>query len=276
MNNHIVKTTILRDNPGCKVLLEEMQDGRKHVRKSYVHSVNTDGEWNALCFLYSANFNVPKPYKKNAQGMYMQYIDGGVLWDSYQAADAITKQELINKFTTLLHSLHIITPKNTPPFNGFIKNELAEIKNIIKKKKIDRYWEVYNKLTILAAGIKEFSSCYIHRDYHVWNVMLDSNQKLYLIDMELNQGDYRFDVGWTYMIQSRSAVHDARHGDIAEAFLSEYCRLEPEVCNDIEFFMQLANLRWLVNVAPEKNTDNHWFPEMAAIAEQAIAKFLNN
>ncbi|MDR1689388.1 MAG: hypothetical protein LBS21_12370, partial [Clostridiales bacterium] len=83
MNNHVVKTTVLRDNPGCKVLLEEMRDGRKHVRKSYVHSADTDGEWNALCFLYNANFNVPKPYKKDAQGMYMQYIDGGVLWDSY-------------------------------------------------------------------------------------------------------------------------------------------------------------------------------------------------
>lgn len=41
-------------------------------------------------------------------------------------------------------------------------------------------------------------SCYLHRDYHIWNVLSDKNNKLYVIDLELKQGDYRFDVGWTY------------------------------------------------------------------------------
>ena len=35
MENNIVKTTAFRDHHGCKVLLEEMQDGQKHVRKTY-------------------------------------------------------------------------------------------------------------------------------------------------------------------------------------------------------------------------------------------------
>ena len=92
--------------------------------------------------------------------------------------------------------------------------------------------------------------------------------------MELTQGDYRFDVGWTYMLQSRTAVHDSRHNDIAKTFLSGYYKLNPEACEDIDFFMQLANLRWLVNVAPEKKSDKHWFPEMKTAAEQAITDYL--
>ncbi len=274
MDNTIVKTTAFRDNPFCKVLLEEMQDGRKHVRKIYLNNEQLNNEWDAMCFLYNEGFSVPEPYKKDENGMYLQYIDNGVFYDILIAADDTTKHELMAKFVKLLYDLHKIKPKDEP-VNGFVKNELAEIKAIIEKKQIEHYWEILAKLEVLSAKISENKPCYIHRDYHVWNVLSDKNHKLYLIDMELKQGDCRFDVGWTYMLQSRSAVHDKISGDIAQAFLSEYYKLNPEAREDIEFFMQLANLRWLVNVAPENKSDKHWFPKMKAIAEQAITEFLS-
>jgi aminoglycoside phosphotransferase (APT) family kinase protein len=224
--------------------------------------------------LFDSGFNVPEPYEKFEKGYVMQYIDNGILWNLYQAADVATQSDLIDKFTKLLFDLHSVKPKSEPPHGGFIKNELEEIKSIINEKQIDHYREIFDKLETLSIGIKEYPSCYIHRDYHVWNVLTDKNHKLYLIDMELKQGDYRFDVGWTYMLQSRSAVHDARHGKIAEAFLTGYYELQPKSRNDIEYFKQLANLRWLVNVAPLNKTDKHWFPEMKDKAEQAFAEFL--
>ena len=274
MTKPIIKTTTFRDHPGCKVLLEEMQDGQKFIRKSCRDKVTTDKEWDALNYLHSAGINVPELYRNNEHGMYMQYIDGGMLWDSYQTADADCQQDLIEKFTKLLFDLHNVPPRDKPSFGSFIQNELAEIKVIMEKKQLDEYNKIHSKLTDLSVNIKETPPCYIHRDYHVWNVLFDSNQKLYLIDMELTQGDSRFDVGWTYMLQKRSAVHDPRHGEIAQSFLESYYQLNPEANIDIEFFMQLANLRWLVNVAPENKTDNHWFPEMRDIAEQDIKDFL--
>lgn len=73
MDNHIIKITVIRENPNVKVLLEEMQDGRQQVRKSCSTGVSLfDEEWNALCFLYNAGFSVPKPYKNDEQGMCMQ------------------------------------------------------------------------------------------------------------------------------------------------------------------------------------------------------------
>ncbi|MCL2054649.1 MAG: aminoglycoside phosphotransferase family protein [Oscillospiraceae bacterium] len=273
MENTIVKTTTFRDYPGGEVILEEMQDGRKHIRK--LHK-SIDEEWDALCFLQGAGINIPELYKKDENGLYMQYIDGGMLWDNYQAADTATQHDLIEKFAKLLYNLHDITPKDAPPFDGFIKNEFSEIKTIIEEKQIDGYKDILYKLEGLSVGINENPPCYVHRDYHVWNVLMDNSQKLYLIDMELTQGDFRFDAGWTYMLQSRTSVHDKRHGEIAKAFLAEYYKLRPETSADIEFFMQLANFRWLVNVAPIKKTDKHRFPKMKAIAEQAIEAFLNN
>jgi hypothetical protein len=77
------------------------------------------------------------------------------------------------------------------------------------------------------------------------------------------------------MLMSRSAIHDAKFKDFAQAFLAGYYKLKPDTCNDIEYFKQLANLRWLVNVSPENKNDKPWFPEMMAIAEQAITEFLN-
>lgn len=282
MDNIIVKTTTFRDHPRCKVLLEEMQDGQKHVRKSYGArniSLNNvpldDEEWAALCFLYNSGLNVPKPYKKDEQGMYMQYIDNGIFLDLYKVADIATQSKLTDKFVKLLCDLHNIKPKSNPPHGGFIKNELAEIKTIIEKKQIDHYWEVLDKLQYLSTSITERQSCYIHRDYHVWNVLLDKDQKLYIIDMTLTQGDYRFDVGWTYMLMSRSSIHDVSFTDFAQDFIEKYYKLKPDTCDDIEYFKQLANLRWLVNVTPDKKTDEPWFPEMMAVAEQVIVEFLN-
>ena len=95
MDNIIEKTTTFRDHPGYKVFLEEMQDGKKHIRK--LHK-NIDEEWNTLCFLHKTGINVPELYKKDKNGMYMQYIDGGMLWDNYQTADMETKQDLIIKY----------------------------------------------------------------------------------------------------------------------------------------------------------------------------------
>ena len=66
MDNGIVKTTAFRDHPNIKALLEEMQDGRRHVRKMSPLGVSLlDEEWDALCYLYNASFSVPKPYKKD-------------------------------------------------------------------------------------------------------------------------------------------------------------------------------------------------------------------
>jgi len=282
MDNIVVKTTVFRDHPGCKVLLEEKQDGQKHVRKSYGAnnvSLNNvlldDEEWDALCFLYNAGLNVPEPYKKDESGIYMQFIDNGMFSDLYNNASSNTQSNhLIDRFVRLLIDLHNIKPKTKAPPNGFIKNELAEIKTIVTNKQIDHYWDIVNELESLSLNIKEYPPCYIHRDYHIWNVLSDKEQKLYIIDMTLTQGDYRFDVGWTYMLMNRSSIHDVRFADFAQEFITRYCKFRPEACIDIEYFKQLANLRWLVNVTPDKKTDKPWFPEMMTIAEQAIQDFL--
>jgi len=262
MDSQIVKTTMLNGGLGGSVQLEETRDGRRHIRKTYINNTTLiTEEWNALVFLYNAGFNVPQPYKKAENSIYMQYIDGETLWNGYQAADTAVRQELTDKFVKLLYDLHNIKP-NSVPNGGFIENELAEIKDLIPKHRTD-YLKTHSKLETLSKHIEERQLCYIHRDYHPWNVLMDKNQKLYVIDMPLRQGDYRFDVAWTYALMSRSGFEE-----FASAFLSGYYKLKPDARDDFDYFIQLVNLRWLVNVYSD--SPNSFFRPMIEKAEQAI------
>jgi aminoglycoside phosphotransferase (APT) family kinase protein len=273
MDNRIVKTTKFNTGFAGEVFLEEMQDGRQHIRKTYINSkslTNADEigkEWDALVFLHNAGYAVPEPYKKDQHNIIMQYVDSGNFWETYQAVGTTAQYELMDKFIKLLYDLHIITP-NTPPSSGFIKNELMEIETIITGKGLDCYREILGKLEALSTEIKESPPCFIHRDYHPWNVLLDKNRKLYAIDLLLKQGDYRFDVGWTYMIMYRTGFED-----FAQEFLEGYYKLKSEVCCNMEYFKQLANLRWIVNVWSENPSP--FFRAMMDKGEQFIVDFLS-
>ncbi|MCL2071553.1 MAG: aminoglycoside phosphotransferase family protein [Oscillospiraceae bacterium] len=249
MENKIVKTIKLDGGFAGDIHLIETAETERCIRKSYANnpSVDLNAEWNALVFLHNKGYSVPKPLSKNADEMYMQYIENGVLWNIYQTADTATQHDLIEKFTKLLYDLHVLdTSGYENPYSGhFIENELSEIKNILEEKQLRNYLPTLNKLDLQSVNIAEKPLCFIHRDYHPWNVLTDSDRKLYAVDLLLSQGDFRFDVAWTYMLMSRSDFQE-----FAETFLLEYAKFNPSVYDDFDFYKSLANLRWLANVSP--------------------------
>ncbi|MCL2036695.1 MAG: aminoglycoside phosphotransferase family protein [Oscillospiraceae bacterium] len=248
MKNKIVKTIKLDGGFAGDIHLIETENGERCIRKSYANnpSVDLNAEWNALVFLHGKGYSVPKPLSKNTDEMYMQYIENGVLWDVYQTVDTATQHDLIEKFTKLLHDLHVLDiSRACPAVLPYIENELSEIKNILEEKQLSNYLPALNKLELQSVNIAEKLPCFIHRVYHPWNVLTDINGKLYAVDLLLSQGDFRFDVAWTYMLMSRSDF-----SEFAEAFLLEYAKFNPSVYDDFDFYKSLANLRWLANVSP--------------------------
>ncbi|MCL2387732.1 MAG: aminoglycoside phosphotransferase family protein [Defluviitaleaceae bacterium] len=280
MGNNIVKTTKLIDGWQSEICLIEAADGQCYVRKNYSEAVYISSptiiseEWDALVFLHDRGYSVPTPVRKDANGIYMQYIENGALWEVYGKSDKTSKQELMQKYAKLLYDLHEIDVSSIPYNGRFVENELAEIRNIIEKHKLNDYFEILHKLESESANIAEQPLAFIHRDYHPWNVLVDTNDKLYAIDIFFTQGDYRFDVGWAYAHMKRTAT-DPEFVEFAENFLSEYLKLKPEANVDFEFFKQLANLRWLANVRPgEWSEKSDFWQHMIREAESAMSSYL--
>lgn len=257
MENNIVKITKLMDGWQSEISLIETADGQCCVRKNYSEAVHLNNptlmgeEWDALVFLYNKGYSVPKPIRKDADGIYMQYIENGALWGVYRKSNNDSKQQLMQKYAKLLYDLHAVDISSIEkPFKGsFVENELTEIRNIVEKHKLNDYLKILDRLESESINITEQPLCFIHRDYHPWNVLIDKDGKLYAIDIFFTQGDYRFDVGWAY-VHMRREVAQPEFVKFAESFLSEYFRLKPDAIVDFEFFKQLANLRWLANVRP--------------------------
>lgn len=244
--SEIIKTTTLEGGSGGHAKLLETSDGKLIVHKSYAHLLPStkeiDNELDTLVYLYKMGISVPKPISRDKTGFTMQYIDGGMFIDKYK--ESTDKNDLMKKFAKTLHDLH--TLETTEKTSNFINTELSEIKQVIEKYNFTEYQKILNTLETAASHITEQPPCYIHRDYHAWNVLSDKNGKLYIIDLTLKQGDFRFDVGWTYMLMARNGENPG----FSESFFAEYKKLNFAVSEDFEFFKQLANLRWLINVKP--------------------------
>ena len=249
------KTTPLAKGWESQIDLIETSAIKPLVRKNYTHNPTLlTQEYSALVHLHNIGYSVPKPIKLEPDGIYMQHIENGNLWSIYEKSSI--KQELIINFTKLLADLHALTLENPQPF---IQTELSEIKALIETHQLTNYQATLNHLKTKSTKITESPPTYLHRDYHPWNVLQDKSGKLYTIDLLLKQGDYRFDVAWTYMLMKRTGKDE-----FAENFLTEYQNLSP--LPDFEFFKQLANLRWLVNVRPGEMSEKpesfqHWIKQ---------------
>jgi hypothetical protein len=106
MDNIIIKTSTLRDHPGCKVLLEEMQDGRKHVRKLHT---NTQYELTDKFakLLYDLHNIIPNKTP----------LFGGFIQNELEEIKTIIEKKNINEYLEIHNSLTVLSTdiKEHPP-----------------------------------------------------------------------------------------------------------------------------------------------------------------
>lgn len=279
MNKKVVKTTVFNFGLAGEVRLLETEDGKRYIHKNYADgaAVSIDDEWNALTYLYRAGYSVPEPYERDDNGLYMRFVEGGNLWDRYTQADAGDQKEMMAAFAKMLYDLHTLTPEQDDRTGGpFIQGELDAIRRMMDLHKLQTYEPYADALEAAYKNVSERTPGLLHRDYHPWNVLLDACGKMYVIDLTLQQGDARFDVAWTYALMGRS-----NYSAFAEAFLTEYAALDPEVRRDFAFFLRLVNLRWLTDVSvslaaggaeeSKKDEMRAFLSPMIAQAEQAAA-----
>lgn len=210
----------------------------------------------ALKLLHKESLPVPKLFYSDTSLKYlgrpfiiMETIQGDLLWDEYNVADESRKTVLVKTFASLLFQLHSIDVKSIAPnfktedTSLLISKEMEEIKKIIAALKLHEYNDLYKWLTYNQKNVQHLKPAILHRDYHPWNVIKNTDNLFYVIDWVWGIGDYRFDLAWTVTLMERSGFEQ-----FAQKTFDAYCEFFKGDIENFEYFKVLATLRWLLNV----------------------------
>jgi Predicted aminoglycoside phosphotransferase len=230
---------------------------QKYVVKTYNSSKNglenIKQEWKGLNLLYNANYPVPRPiisdFMNEKPYIVMEEVEGDNLWNCYQILSGEGKEQLLEKFVKAFFELHALDvsivdkelAKNST--SSFIEKEINDIKKLAEENKLEYFNQIIDWLQKEKVNIIGQKLSIIHRDYHPWNVIVDSNEKIYVIDLLWGVGDYRFDLAWTYTLMERSGFEE-----FCQSVLKKYKKLKNENINNFEYFKVFSTLRWLINV----------------------------
>jgi aminoglycoside phosphotransferase (APT) family kinase protein len=239
------------------ISLKFKDNTQKYVIKTYNSSKNglenIKQEWKGLNLLYDANYPVPRPimsdFVNEKPYIVMEEIEGENLWDYYQTLSKEDKDQLLERFVKVFFELHeldvSIVDKELVKDStiSFIEKEINEIKKLVEENKLEYFTQIIDWLQKEKANIIGEKLSIIHRDYHPWNVIVDKNEKIYVIDLLWGIGDYRFDLAWMYTLMERSGVED-----FSENVLKKYKELKNKNINNFEYFKVFSTLRWLINV----------------------------
>lgn len=238
---------------------------RKYIIKTYGSSKNgvqnLKQEWIGLNLLYNEKYPVPKPvmsdFTNEKPYIVMEEIEGANLWDCYENSTDEDKKLLLEGFTKVFFDLHqldvSIADKEILKFTtiSFIENEISEIEKLLLENDLEDFTQVIDWLQKEKANIIPHKVSLIHRDFHPWNVILDNNKKMYVIDLLWGIGDYRFDLAWTYTLMERSGF-----ADFSKAVFEKYKELKNGNIDNFDYFKVLSTLRWLTNVMISLKTGN--------------------
>ncbi|GAA0079170.1 hypothetical protein UT300005_35490 [Clostridium sp. CTA-5] len=254
----IKEVKVLKSGWAGEIISLEFKDNtQKYVIKTYNSSKNglenIKQEWTGLNILYNANYPVPKPIMSNFINekpyIVMEKIQGKNLWDCYQTVSKEDKEQLLEKFAKVFFELHeldvSIVDKNLVKNStlSFIEKEINEIKKLVEENNLEYFTQIIDWLKKEKVNIIGEKLSIIHRDYHPWNVIVDNNEELYVIDLLWGIGDYRFDLAWTYTLMERSGFKD-----FSKNVLQKYKDLKNGNINNFEYFKVFSTLRWLINV----------------------------
>lgn len=258
LNSKIQDIKVLKSGWAGEIISLKFKDNtQKYVVKTYSSSKsgleNIKQEWKGLSLLYNANYPVPRPimsdFLNEKPYIVMEEIQGENLWTCYKTLSKEDRDELLERFVKVFLELHMldvsIVDKELVKAStaSFIENEINEIEKLVEENKLECFtqiidWLQKEKVTIIGEKLS-----IIHRDYHPWNVIVDNNEKLYVIDLLWGIGDYRFDLAWTYTLMERSGFED-----FSQNMFKKYKELRNENINDFEYFKVFSTLRWLINV----------------------------
>jgi aminoglycoside phosphotransferase (APT) family kinase protein len=222
-------------------------------------------EWQALTVLRAAKRSVPRVLLHESDTRHvgqpfivMEHIAGESFWEAFQAADSGVQTRLTTSYVAELLELHALDPRLLEPAAvrahpyGYIDQELEQLRRDSANSPHPMLTEVVTWLELRKQTVPCERPVILHRDYHPWNVMVDSAERLWVLDWDWQIGDARFDLAWTCMLMQRSDSPS-----FSSAVRAEYARQSGRPLDGLSYFEVLTTTRWLLNVLPAVDTDDH-------------------
>ncbi|WP_405063577.1 phosphotransferase family protein [Kribbella sp. NBC_01505] len=227
-------------------------------------SAHATREWRVLTWLRGLNYSVPRVilYEPDTHHLgrpfiVMEHLAGVPFWSVMQAADPDAQARLTKSFVAQLVALHALDPELLEPTavradpDGYLDRELEQMRRDCANSPRSILGEVVAWLEERKRTVACERLVVLHRDYHPWNVLVDSAEHLWVIDWDWQLGDPRFDLAWTCMLMERS---DSR--SFSSAVRAEYAQQSGRPLDDLAYFEVLTTVRWLLNVLPAVDSDD--------------------
>jgi aminoglycoside phosphotransferase (APT) family kinase protein len=179
----------------------------------------------------------------------MERIGGYLLGEVLAEPD--TQKELIiksfcEKFIEL-HTLDWLSVVSDPhryleiDFDRLIKQRIVKLRAIFRYAFLSQFDPIFDWLLTKSEGIKQGRLSIVHTDYHPWNILLQADGRLVVIDWgSAEVSDFRFDLGCTLMLMEAFVAPAMR-----DVTLSEYRQIASYPVECIEFFEVMAGLKHL-------------------------------
>ena len=220
-------------------------------------------EWHALTQLRAAGYPVPQGllFEPDAGPLgspfiVMDHVPAPSFWTVFETAEPARQAVLTQAFVTQLLALQALDPRILQPGAGsvdpasYLEHELA----LLRRDSANAQHAMLPRVVDWLEQGKESVPCerpaILHRDYHPWNVLVDADEQLWVIDWDWQIGDPRFDLAWTCTLMQRSGF-----SSFSRDVKAEYARRSERGIEGLDYFEVLTTVRWLLNVLPAEDPE---------------------
>lgn len=217
-------------------------------------------EYQAMQRLYAAGYPMPQVYNLTpielspfGQPFFvMDYIDGPTVGEAIaSAANPMIARSIFGNYVQLLVDLHhlafganITNPFKTGNPYAFIDYHLKIMRQTGERYQLSDFapvlaWLEQNRFSVPTERI-----VVTHNDYHPYNVLIDSDGTLKVIDWSNAQaGDPRYDIGWTWLLHKTYG-----QSDTADEFTALYSAFAEQELDQMGYFYVLGAVRRLGSI----------------------------
>jgi aminoglycoside phosphotransferase (APT) family kinase protein len=216
-----------------------------------------ENECTALAALLGVGFPVPALlYEEEAPGIdgrpfaIVERIPGRLLGDLLGDVAPEEREALVQRFCRLLADLHALEWRSLVPNPSALDGRNGIERFLEMGRQITAHYGITEFDPVLAwledrrAAIALGSPSLTHGDYHPWNVLCPSPDKLVVIDWTNAEiQDYRFDLAWTLLLASSTVGPSFR-----DRILAEYETARGAPVEDLPYFEAIAATRRLGDI----------------------------